>query len=151
MMQARIRIETLVQNIKQQHEEATQKGTLDKEKIVIPPHLHDLQEADLPETQRGLVMTEIQAFRERAAKREKEKMSELPSVAPSVLPAGPKQREWGKPQGIAHSPPRQKGFGNGAQGYNRPVGFVREGNREEDGMGDRIQKTDEELEEEIKL
>lgn len=38
-------------------------GEGDKEKFIIPPHLHDLQEADLPETQRGLVISEIAMFR----------------------------------------------------------------------------------------
>lgn len=150
MQGAKARIDALLHNIKKEHEEATQRGTLDREKVVIPPHLHDLQEGDLPETQRGLVMTEIQLFRERAAKREREKMNELPNVAPNVTPAGPKQREWGKPQGNAHSPPRQKGFGNGAQGYNKPVGFVREGSKEGDSLANRIQRTDEELEEDRK-
>jgi RNA-binding protein 25 len=37
----------------------------------VSAHLHDLQEADLPENQRGLVISEIALFRERAQKRDK--------------------------------------------------------------------------------
>lgn len=148
---ARIQITELLQNIKKQHDEAADKGSFDKERYVIPPHLHDLQEADLPETQRGLVISEIAQFRERAAKREREKMVEVTSAAvPALAPAGPKQREWGKPQGSAHSPTRQQGYGNGAQGYNKPVGFVRESGRDAGSSSNNTQKTDEEMEEERK-
>ncbi|KAI5123087.1 hypothetical protein M0805_001443 [Coniferiporia weirii] len=142
---AKADIDALLKNIKQQHDEAANSGSLDKERYVIPPHLHDLQEADLPETQRGLVISEIALFRERAAKREREKMKEIP--APNVAPSGPKQREWGKPQGTSHDPPQQ-GYGKGAQGYSKPVGFVKEGGGESGNLASRIQKTDEELEDE---
>ncbi|TEB39968.1 hypothetical protein FA13DRAFT_1760732 [Coprinellus micaceus] len=76
---------------------AANNGLIDKEKYIIPPHLHDLQESDLPETQRGLVMTEIAQFRERAAKREREKLRDVQASIPTLLPAsnGPKVREWG--------------------------------------------------------
>lgn len=132
---------------------------LDKEKYVIPPHLHDLQEADLPETQRGLVMTEIAQFRERAAKREREKMRDVREAVPVLAPSGPKQREWGKPQaGAAASQPLSKpaqAFGKGAQGYSKPVGFVKAEESEGPFGDDRITpsgkvKTDEELEAERK-
>ncbi|THH15716.1 hypothetical protein EW146_g4805 [Bondarzewia mesenterica] len=49
-------------------QEASNNGLLDKERYVIPPHLHDLQEADLLEMGRGLVISDIAQFRERAAK-----------------------------------------------------------------------------------
>ncbi|KAF8150367.1 hypothetical protein K438DRAFT_1910390 [Mycena galopus ATCC 62051] len=94
-----------------------------EEKYVVPPHLHDLQEADLPETQRGLVISEIAQFRERAAKREREKMRELQAQIPQ---------------------PGSGGMGKGAQGYNKPVDFVRE--RERDQEPKRRTQTDEELE-----
>lgn len=153
------RVDELLQDINKQSQEAASSGLIDKEKYVIPPHLHDLQEADLPETQRGLVMTEIAQFRERAAKREREKMRDVQAAVPGILgtPSGPKQREWGKPQlGSQSSPDASKGFGKGAQGYSKPVGFVR---AEEDGRsptpGSRSEsvrpgKTDEELEAERK-
>ncbi|KAJ7749561.1 hypothetical protein DFH07DRAFT_828886 [Mycena maculata] len=103
-------------------------STSEKEKYVIPPHLHDLQEADLPETQRGLVISQITQFRERAAKREREQMRELQQQQqqPGRAPSGPKMREWGRPKEDQQQQPRDQGFGKGAQGYNKPVDFVRE-------------------------
>jgi RNA-binding protein 25 len=140
----------------------------DKDRIIIPPHLHDLQENDLPEEQRGLVVSEIALFRERAAKREREKIKEdrertlsafghnlgggLGNAPPVNAPSGPKDR-WGRqpPSGPGRA---QQGFGNGAQGYNKPVGFV----RSEDNQltspisphGDGAPKTDLEMETERK-
>ncbi|KAI0354814.1 hypothetical protein OH77DRAFT_1404321 [Trametes cingulata] len=157
--QAKARVDALLSDINKKSQEAASNGLIDREKYVIPPHLHDLQEADLPETQRGLVMTEIAQFRERAAKREREKMRDVREAMPNVLaaPSGPKVREWGKPQlsGQPDSPQGGKGFGKGAQGYSKPVGFV----RAEDGSrtpgsdrqsSARPTKTDEELEAERK-
>lgn len=91
--QAKSRVDGLLGHINKTSEDAASNGLLDKEKYIIPPHLHDLQEADLPETQRGLVMTEIAQFRERAAKREREKMRDVQSAVPVILgaPSGPKQ------------------------------------------------------------
>lgn len=145
MAKAKKEIDELLQNIKKQYEEATSSGSIDKEKYVIPPHLHDLQEADLPETQRGLVISEIALFRERSAKRERERMiREQPSA--TLVPAGPKQREWGKSQTGPYQTPQQ-GIGKGPQSYDKPVGFVK-GSDEGGSLASRIQKTDEELEEE---
>ena len=155
--QARLRVDALLGDINKKSAEAASSGLLDREKYVIPPHLHDLQEADLPETQRGLVMTEIAQFRERAAKREREKMRDVRDQMPNVLaaPSGPKVREWGKPQAQSQppeSPGGAKGFGKGAQGYSKPVGFVKadEGSRtptSDRQTSVRPGKTDEELEE----
>ncbi|KAJ6469016.1 hypothetical protein C8R47DRAFT_989787 [Mycena vitilis] len=123
-------------------------STSEKEKYVVPPHLHDLQEADLPETQRGLVISEIAQFRERAAKREREKLRELQQQQQPGVPSGPKMREWGRPREEPpqqqQGAPRDQGMGKGAQGYNKPVDFVRE--REPK----RQTQTDEELEAERK-
>ena len=74
--QARKDIAALVKTVQQQSADA-QGGGDSRERYVIPPHLHDLQEADLPEQQRGLVISEIAQFRERAAKREREKLKEM--------------------------------------------------------------------------
>jgi RNA-binding protein 25 len=165
MRQSKARVDELVADILKKSQDAATNGLIDKEKYVIPPHLHDLQEADLPETQRGLVISEIAQFRERAAKREREKMRDnIRDNPPLVLgaPSGPKVREWGKPQGQpqAASPQQpgrgtlgvpQQGYGKGAQGYSKPVGFV----KAEDGtaaksderqMAGKATKTDEELE-----
>lgn len=160
--QARAKIDEQVADIIRMSQDAANNGLIDKEKYVIPPHLHDLQEADLPETQRGLVISEIAQFRERAAKREREKLRDVRESIPSVTgaPSGPKVREWGKPQQSAPSTqsPQAQGFGKGAQGYSKPVGFVKAGDSnvgrdssevERPGPG-RTMKTDEELEAERK-
>ena len=131
---------------------------IDKEKYIIPPHLHDLQEADLPETQRGLVISEIAQFRERAAKREREKMRDVRESIPSVVgaPSGPKVREWGKSQNRQTSPQvLAKASGKGTQGYNKSVGFVKaeDGNAGRESVSEERQfqsRTDEELEAEKK-
>ncbi|KAJ7271960.1 hypothetical protein B0H12DRAFT_1298749 [Mycena haematopus] len=103
-------------------------STSQKEKNVVPPHLRDLQEADLPETQHGLVISEIAQFRERAAKRECEKMRELQSQIQQTQDA--------------------RGMGKGALGYNKP--FVREQEREREPKWPMQTQTDEELEAERK-
>lgn len=151
--EAKTKIDELVADINRVSQDAANNGLIDKEKYIIPPHLHDLQEADLPETQRGLVISEIAQFRERAAKREREKMRDVRESMPSLngAPSGPKVREWGKPQYQDPGAPKAQGFGKGAQGYSKPVGFVkaedggRSGSREPERK-----KTDLELEEERK-
>lgn len=155
--QAKAKIDELVADIHRVSQEATNSGLLDKEKYVIPPHLHDLQEADLPETQRGLVISEIAQFRERAAKREREKMRDVRESIPVLtgIPSGPKAREWGKPQQSGQVSPatsKHQSFGKGAQGYSKPVGFVKaeeEGYAMDEAQGPK-NKTDEELEAERK-
>ncbi|KAJ3556756.1 hypothetical protein NM688_g1840 [Phlebia brevispora] len=159
--QAKSRVDLLLADINKTSQEAANNGLIDKERYVIPPHLHDLQEADLPETQRGLVMTEIAQFRERAAKREREKMRDVQAAVPSILqqaPQGPKQREWGKPQ-LGSPPPPAKGpsaFRTGPQSYSKAPGFVKaeEGRAstpgDDRGASVKPAKTDEELEQERK-
>jgi len=169
MRQSKAKLDELVADINRMSQDAANSGLIDKEKYVIPPHLHDLHEADLPETQRGLVISEIAQFRERAAKREREKMRDVRDSIPMAgAPSGPKVREWGKPQQQApqqqqstqpavssSQPSKQQGFGRGAQGYSKPVGFVK---AEDGGPSDsggrqahaKIAKTDEELEAERK-
>lgn len=155
--QAKAKVNELVEEINRTSQDAANNGLLDKEKYVIPPHLHDLQEADLPETQRGLVISEIAQFRERAAKREREKVREVRESIPNLLataPSGPKLRDWGKPQ--SQQPPQstpgkgQQTQGKGPQSYSKPVGFVR---AEDTGAGtgapderSKGPKTDEEME-----
>jgi RNA-binding protein 25 len=169
--EAKLKVDQLVADINRMSQDAANNGLIDKEKYVIPPHLHDLQEADLPETQRGLVISEIAQFRERAAKREREKMRDVRESIPSVVgaPSGPKVREWGKPQNTlqrsrespqppARGPTGQQGYGKGAQGYSKPVGFVKaEDNKAATGglddgrqLAGKSTKTDEELEAERK-
>ena len=72
----------------------------------VSAHLHDLQEADLPENQRGLVISEIALFRERAQKRDKNgepikiagvgpvNAANRNNTTPAQPPTGP-SRGWG--------------------------------------------------------
>lgn len=153
--EAKNRVDDLVADIIKFSQEAANNGLIDKEKYIIPPHLHDLQEADLPETQRGLVISEIAQFRERAAKREREKMRDVRDSIPTLLnaPSGPKQRDWGKPQHASSTPGTKNQ--KGSQGHNKTPGFV----KAEDSPGGKdlvkddkvaVAKTDEELETERK-
>ncbi|TRM62125.1 hypothetical protein BD626DRAFT_499977 [Schizophyllum amplum] len=138
---AKARIDELVTEINNVSQKAIDEGRLEKEK------------GDLPENQRGLVISEIAQFRERAAKREREKMRDMKPAAPA--PSGPKVREWGKPQNTQASPPlpgngAQRGFGNGAQGYQKPVPFVKAESetRDDRALPGKSNKTDLQLEEE---
>ena len=96
-------------------------------------------------------MTEIAQFRERSAKREREKMRDLKQGMPVLgAPSGPKMREWGKPQNqIQGSPQPGKAVGKGPQSYDKPVGSVRAGESpvsDERSLAGKAVKTDEELE-----
>ncbi|KAN0139651.1 hypothetical protein V8E53_002313 [Lactarius tabidus] len=150
---AKIHVTKLINDINRISQEAANSGLLDKERYVIPPHLHDLQEADLPETQRGLVISEIAQFRERAAKREREKLRDVraavPNLSAQASPSGPKVREWGKAQGHADAREPAALGADPQQGFSKPVGFVRAGSRERDDerqVPGKNAKTDEELE-----
>lgn len=134
----------------------------------VPAHLKDLQEADLPENQRGIVLSEIAQFRERAAKKEKDKMERDrerlgpgPGRHPPSGPAAPQgprhQREWGKPQGQSGpstpTGPDQQRWGHTSQGYNgKPSGFVRGSEDVQmtspDKLAEETEKSDEDLERE---
>ena len=94
------------------------------------------------------MISEIALFRERAAKREREKLKDerergmafgnttafgagrgggsvVAPKGPANAPSGPKERVWGRPQGPQQTSPRQQGgIGQGAQGYSKAVGFV---------------------------
>ncbi|KZV67940.1 hypothetical protein PENSPDRAFT_653670 [Peniophora sp. CONT] len=160
-LRAKEDVSHLVTSIFKQSDEAATDGKLDRERYVIPPHLHDLHEADLPETQRGLVISEIAQFRERAAKKERERQRALPATINALgpgqgqgmgmgmgqTPSGPggpngMRREWGKPAEGGGG----RAFGSdGQQGYGKPVGFVKEA-----GAPAGRTKTDEEAEAERK-
>jgi RNA-binding protein 25 len=160
MKEAKAQVDQLVKEINRLSQDAANSGLIDKEKYVIPPHLHDLQEADLPENQRGLVISEIAQFRERAAKREREKLRDVRESIPLAtgIPSGPKPREWGKSQSSqqrSHDSPQPPGRSQTSQhGYNRPVGFVKAeaatGVDDSRQLAGKSSKTDEELEAERK-
>ncbi|KAI5988335.1 hypothetical protein EDD15DRAFT_2289090 [Pisolithus albus] len=159
VQEARHKITTLIEDLNRTSLDAANRGLIDKERYVIPPHLHDLQEADLPEGQRGLVISEIAQFRERAAKREREKVREVKESIPHILssttptPSGPKMREWGKQQqphtSTSPSGKSQQPQGKGTQNYSKPVGFVKaeDAGAATGSLGAGL-KTDEELEKE---
>ncbi|EJD51004.1 hypothetical protein AURDEDRAFT_121442 [Auricularia subglabra TFB-10046 SS5] len=152
--QARKDIGNIVKTLRDQTSDA-QNGGGDGERYVIPPHLHDLHEADLPENQRGLVISEIAQFRERAAKKERDKQREVLQQAwsmakPAPQPQTPTQPRggWGpqRSQTPQHSqtPPTR----SASQSFDRPssvAGFVREAETPKVP-----EKTDEELERERK-
>lgn len=130
-------------------------------------HLRDLSEADLPENQRGLVISEIALFRERASVKRAEPATGLRGVPPpepsrsagvggftgaggmATVPSGPKERAWGRGRReSSDSHPNEKKqapLGNGPQGYQKSPDFVK-------GLSvapeSQVDKTDEELERE---
>jgi RNA-binding protein 25 len=116
--------------------------------IVIPPHLQDLQEQDLPEEQRGLVLSEISLFRERSARRDRP-----PQVSAPRQPAG--GRVWGQPSQDGgrdrdrereRDRDREKERPGESHGLaSKPVGFVKEQSASEPAAPT---KTDEERERE---
>lgn len=78
----------------------------------MPPHLHDLQETDLPENQRSLVISEIDLFRKRAVT--KNSGDKTAGVGPvnamgggstgMGTPSHPRERGWGQRQNSISAP-----------------------------------------------
>ncbi|KAJ7839163.1 hypothetical protein B0H14DRAFT_2588171 [Mycena olivaceomarginata] len=125
-------------------------GAVQTSKAAINTLIADINRVttdELTEGKRGLVISEISQFREHAMKWEREKMRELQTqiLTPGGAPSGPKMREWGQPKRWSRS---GAGMGKGAQGYNKPVVFVREWEGEREPK--RQMQTDEELEAECK-
>ncbi|WVQ71288.1 hypothetical protein IAR50_000814 [Cryptococcus sp. DSM 104548] len=81
--------------------------------VVVPPHLQDLQEGDLPEDQRVAVLDQIAVFRETAAKREREK--KLMEEEKERFKAQQSQGGYGngrqQPQGQGQTPYGNRGMG----------------------------------------
>ncbi|CAE6382097.1 unnamed protein product, partial [Rhizoctonia solani] len=127
-----------------------QEHTPDKSnEVIIPPHLQDLQEQDLPEEQRGLVLSEISLFRERSARRDKppqvvarQQQQQQQQQQHHPSPSG--GRTWGQPQ-----LEKEKGESHGLA--NKPIGFVQAKEKEKDEPAKASaepEKTDEEREKE---
>lgn len=131
-------------------------------------HLRDLSEADLPENQRGLVISEIALFRERAAVKRAEPVGGLRGVPPpepsrsagvggftgaggmATVPSGPKDRVWGRGRresSDSHQTEKKQTtpLGSGPQGYQKSLDFVKGQSAVPEPQTD---KTDEELERE---
>jgi RNA-binding protein 25 len=128
----------------------------------VPSHLKDLNEGDLPEAQREVVLDQIAVFREQAARKEKErKMLEADrerfrqneSRQQQHSQQQPQQRQWGQRAGSQQSPiaAPSAGFGNGPQSYQAPVGFVKSQGAEGKGEGERTDEEEEELRQMKKL
>jgi RNA-binding protein 25 len=153
MSRCKAAVDELVHDIQQTSQDAAGSGNGDRERYVIPPHLHDLHEAELPEAQRGLVISEIAQFREKAAIRERDRSREMREAIPSYAPNAPSRsapaREWGRPQSSGAN--GQRAVGSGPQGYDKPVGFVKgQDGGDERSLAGKAGKTDEELEQERK-
>ncbi|KAG8970033.1 hypothetical protein FRC03_011832 [Tulasnella sp. 419] len=150
-MQAETLISSLLQSLKDGLPDEGKDANASE--YVVPAHLKDLQEADLPESQRGIVLSEIAAFRDRAMKKDKDKPDRdrmyggLHGHGPPTGPGRggssqngaygntPRERTWGRPApgttptGPAQQQQSQKEWGHGPQSYaNKPVGFVKSTN-----------------------
>lgn len=109
-----------------------------KEGYVVPDHLRDLDESELPENQRNVVMGQIASFREASARRDAEKKRHDENLevrrqamhgdsVPFGRPGannGQQMRQWGS-SGPSNQGQQTRPIGNGPQSYNQPVGFVK--------------------------
>lgn len=157
---ARKRIQTIVQAMKDPNADlnsiipaAAAPNVSDSAKDngpMVPDHLKDLDAEELPEDQRGVVLDQIASFRVQALKKEEERKRKdemLNSRAGSSGShnqgrpdqGGNQMRQWGG----RNEQPGARPIGDGPQGYNQPVGFVKaqtvEGKQEDE-------RTDEEIE-----
>ncbi|KAJ9108756.1 hypothetical protein QFC21_000076 [Naganishia friedmannii] len=112
-----------------------------KDVYVVPDHLRDLDESELPENQRNVVMGQIASFREASARRDAEKKRQDENMearrqasamqgdgAAYGRPGannGQQMRQWGSSSGPNHQGQQMRPIGNGPQSYNQPVGFVK--------------------------
>lgn len=140
-------------------------NTATSAQAAVPQHLRDLSEADLPENQRGLVISEIALFRERATARTAGGRGSGDVAAPvppsrsagvggftgaggmATVPSGPKPKErvWGKrSESTRTTDGPRSGFGSGAQGYQQAPDFVKgasaPGDRDEDKPDEEIER-----------
>ncbi|KAG8771732.1 hypothetical protein FRC20_000748 [Serendipita sp. 405] len=113
---------------------------------MVPSHLHDLEESELPENQRGLVISEIELFRKRAVK--KGGADKTAGVGPVNAAGGTtgvgaaaqsRERAWNQRQNGPNNPPHAPGTpshqrdrsessaskGPDPQSYNRAPEFVK--------------------------
>lgn len=128
--------------------------------MIVPAHLQDLKEGDLPEAQRVAVLDQIAIFRENAARREREKKisqedreryMNMPSshveygYGTRALP-----KETSKLKGREERERERDGGRDGGrdrardpQGYSDPVAFVRAETAEGKGESERTDEEDE--------
>lgn len=126
--------------------------------VVVPAHLQDLKEGDLPETQRVAVLDQIAIFRENAARRERDKRhldEERERFKPGAKPTGPIGYGYGTrafPKAAETQRTENKSRPtNGSQkaadpqGYSEPVAFVRPETVEGKGSSERTDEEEEEV------
>lgn len=120
-------------------------GAQEPFEVVVPAHLQDLQEGDLPENQRVAVLDQIAVFREASARRDREKKrvederdryKQAQNMDSRTADYGygnsrglqqqTKQRQWGSPQNQTQTPQAERnGRARDPQGYDSPVNFVK--------------------------
>ena len=122
---------------------------------MVPDHLKDLDAEELPEEQRVVVLDQIASFRVQAQKKEEERkrkdeMLNSRSSGSGSYNAGPpgqggnQMRQWGgRDQSV-------RPIGDGPQGYNQPVGFVRAQTTEGRGREERSDAEAEQMRKEEK-
>ncbi|EIW72718.1 hypothetical protein TREMEDRAFT_13947, partial [Tremella mesenterica DSM 1558] len=112
--------------------------------VVVPAHLQDLKEGDLPEEQRVAVLDQIAIFRENAARREREKKrleeekERFKAVQPREGPTGPRGP-------AAQQQPGPSAYGYDPQGYQDPVAFVKPQSAQGKDVSDRTDEEEEEI------
>lgn len=149
-------------------------GGLEPINVVVPAHLQDLKEGDLPENQRVAVLDQISMFRESAARREREKQKldvakerqKLEEIAAN--PRGTSTSNYGYGNRGLESDRRRKSAWDqqnpspndrrdvasaspvaikrgDPQGYDKPVGFVKPQAAEAKGESERTDEEEEEM------
>lgn len=126
--------------------ELGEEGAQEPFEVVVPAHLQDLQEGDLPENQRVAVLDQIAVFREASARRDREKKKvederdrykQAQGMDSRTADYGygsnralqqqtRKERQWGSPHNQTQTPQAERnGRGKDPQGYDSPVNFVK--------------------------
>jgi len=130
-------------------------GRLSPIQVIVPAHLQDLKEGDLPEAQRVAVLDQIAIFRENAARREREKKASsedrerYKSMPSSHVEYGYGSRAFAKqavesPKHTDHRTSKNaRDNGKDPQGYSSPVSFVRPETAEGKGESERTDEEDE--------
>ncbi|KAL1405199.1 hypothetical protein Q8F55_008824 [Vanrija albida] len=128
--------------------------------VIVPAHLQDLKEGDLPEAQRVAVLDQIAIFRENAARREREKKilddekEKQKAMQPQSSRSANSSYGYGQRAFIpppanessrteAAARPTTQGRQDDPQRYNEPVNFVRPETAAGKGESERTDEEDE--------
>ncbi|TXT04929.1 hypothetical protein VHUM_04012 [Vanrija humicola] len=99
--------------------------------VIVPAHLQDLKEGDLPEAQRVAVLDQIAIFRENAARREREKklLDDEKERQKATQPQGSRNNHssygYGQRAFVPPAAEPSRDRTEDPQRYNEPVNFVR--------------------------